>query len=395
MRFLILTLIVQFTCTTCFPQECGDASINDAQNMYSAGRFDESISTLNNCLYNKQGFNFDQKVQVYHLLALCYLAIDSISNADSSIQQLLILKDDFEPPFGDPERFAKELMLVKSRVKNVTISSVSKRPEDIRTAPATALIITQEEILQRGYTDIVDVLKDLPGFDITIYYGQTYADIYQRGLRTNFTEKTLILIDGVEDNDLWTHIADISQQYPITNIKRIEVIYGPSSTMYGPNAFSGVINIITKEPGEYIKNNNSFGIHANAGIGSYHTQYVDVSSAFKKGIFSMSVTARVYHSERPNLSSQQWWDYDPSVYDTSNIDYQRILSITKNARDYLISNNLPLISNLYNIDINSRSIILSEDGKNLASNLDKAAYNQNLLGVNVQLSLKTMQKLLT
>jgi outer membrane receptor for ferrienterochelin and colicin len=154
------------------------------------------------------------------------------------------------------------------------------------------MVITQEEMLQRGYRDIIDVLKDIPGFDISVYYGQTYANIYQRGFRTQFTDRTLILVDGVEDNDLWSYFADISQQYPISNVKRIEVIFGPSSTMYGPNAFSGVINIITKEPDEFLNHNKSFGVHANAGVATFDTKYFDGSIAWKKGIFSMSVTGR-------------------------------------------------------------------------------------------------------
>src|SRR5205085_2163990 len=209
----------------------------------------------------------------------------------------------------DPERFRNRVDFIKSNI----ISSVSKHNEDIRLAPATTTVITQEEILQRGYTDLIDILKDIPGFDISIYYGQLYANVYQRGFRTDNSEKFLLLFDGVEENDLWSNFADISQQYPLTNIKRVEVIYGPASTMYGPNAYSGVINVITKEPEDYIKEKRSFGVQANAGIGSYNTKYLDASAAFKKGIFSFSATGRLYYSDRPDLSGDQQWDFNPNV----------------------------------------------------------------------------------
>ena len=373
-------IVMQSVCIRAVSQSCGTFSIDSAMYMYNIGRFDECIVQLNTCLNNKHAFSFDQKIQAYHLLAICYLAIDSLSEADESIEQLLSLKGNFEPAFNDPERFIKELMRIKSRPRGVTISSVSKKSEDVRLAPATAMVITQEEIVQRGYTDLIDVLKDLPGFDISTYYGQTYANIYQRGLRANFTDKTLLLVDGVEDNDLWSYFADISQQYPVTNIKRVEVIYGPSSTMYGPNAFSGVINVITKEPDDYLTNNGSFGMHAMAGIGTYDTKYFDASAAFKKGIFSLSVTGRVYYSDRPDLSSQDWWDFDPSLYDS--VPYKAILGIDSNGAKYLSDHGLPDTTALY--FLSGDKVKLTDSGMNVALALDKAAYNQTLHGESIR-----------
>jgi outer membrane receptor protein involved in Fe transport len=85
------------------------------------------------------------------------------------------------------------------------------------------------------------------------------------------------------------------------NIKRVEVIYGPASTMYGPNAFSGVINVITKDPGQYLKNNQSFGFNASAGAGTFNTKYIEATVAYKKAAFSFSLTGRMYYSDRPDL----------------------------------------------------------------------------------------------
>jgi outer membrane receptor for ferrienterochelin and colicin len=122
--------------------------------------------------------------------------------ADDNIRQLLILKDDFTADSRDPERFRYELNLVRSAQRISIVSSVSKKAEDIRRAPATINVITKEEIIQRGYTDLIEMLADLPGFDISLLYGVNYANAYQRGLRTTTMEKTLLLIDGVEENDL-------------------------------------------------------------------------------------------------------------------------------------------------------------------------------------------------
>ena len=63
------------------------------------------------------------------------------------------------------------------------------------------------------------------------------------------------MINGIEENDNWSNIAYMARQYPLSNIKAIEILYGPSSTMYGPRAFVGTINIITYDKTKlFIKN---------------------------------------------------------------------------------------------------------------------------------------------
>jgi outer membrane receptor for ferrienterochelin and colicin len=378
--FILLMLSYLFS----FSQvNCGKATINEVMLKYEIGQFKESIDQLNSCL-KANGFSVDEKVEAYRLLAMSQLAIDSLKQADISINQLLFLKDNFEPDSRDPERFKFEVNIVKSMSRTNIVSSVSKRNEELRLAPATILVITKQEITERGYNDIIDILKDVPGFDLSIYYGVLYANIYQRGLRSNNSEKTLILVDGVEDNNLWTNYADISQQYPLSNIKRVEIIYGPASTMYGANAFTGVINIITKEPEDFLKKNHTSGVSAQTGIGSYGSKFADVSYAYKKGQVSFTLTGRGNISDRPDLSAQTLYDYDPAVYD--NKDYSKLLSITKNAQSYITNNKLPLSSPNYNIfgaPGAADSIILTAQGVNLARSLDKGLYTKSIRGLPV------------
>lgn len=321
---------------------CDGGSIDSAKYRYEIGQLDECVQGLRHCLLSKNNFTPEQKVQAYYILAKCYLVSDQFSIADSVLTELLSLKENFEPDPDDPEIVKNEVILIKANI----ISSVSKFSEDIRLAPATVIVITHEEILQRGYTDLIDILKDIPGFDISVYYGQLYANVYQRGFRSNNTDKTLLLFDGVEENDLWSNFADISQQYPLSNIKRVEVVYGPASTMYGPNAFSGVINVITKDPADYLKNKKAFGLNAGAGIGTYNTRYFDLSAAYKKADFSFSITGRMYYSDRPDLSSQAIWDYDPNIVeDTEIFRYKNYR--TPDGQQYINDNHLAQRSALY------------------------------------------------
>ena len=194
-------------------------------------------------------------------------------------------------------------------IRDVTAASGIK--ESLTDAPATMVIVTAEDIASRGYTDLPEVIRDLPGFDVVVANGTTYITAYQRGYRTPFTQRTLLMINGITDNHLWTHEAVISRQYPLSNIERIEVLYGPASAVYGANAFLGIINIVTKdarmlEPG-------SQDVQLNAHLGSYSTRAVDASLQGRTGELSYTLTGRVFRSDEADLS-QQWGFLSNDLY---------------------------------------------------------------------------------
>lgn len=198
---------------------------------------------------------------------------------------------------------------------DIEIVSASKRPEKIKEAPATVIVLSAEDIRRRGYVDLEQMLHDLPGFDISRGNGTVYSQIYQRGYRSNNTDRTLLLIDGVEENDLWKGTAWISRQYPITSIKRVEVVYGPASTVYGANAFAGVINVITKDPEDIIGKGKDFGISSQVTYGSWNTSCTDITVAGRHKAFSFTLTGRIYKSDEMDLSDYPDFDYDLSAYD--------------------------------------------------------------------------------
>lgn len=197
---------------------------------------------------------------------------------------------------------------------NVEITSVSKKAESAVEAPQTVIVITSDQIERRGYIDLEQLIHDLPGFDISRGNGTHLANIYQRGYRSNNTDRILLLIDGVEENDLWSGNIWLTRQYPLTNIKRVEIIYGPASTIYGANAYVGVINVVTKDVDDYIKNKNKFGVSAHINYGSWDTKYADVTLAGKHDEVELAVTGRIYQSDEMDLSEYDDWDYDLGDY---------------------------------------------------------------------------------
>ena len=107
-------------------------------------------------------------------------------------------------------------------------------------------IIDSTEIANSNSTNVFDLLKNETGLSFTRQGGSgTLSDIYVRGANA---DQVLVLIDGIELN----LISDPSGVYdfsalPVDNIRRIEVLRGPQSTLYGSDALAGVINIITKK----------------------------------------------------------------------------------------------------------------------------------------------------
>jgi outer membrane receptor for ferrienterochelin and colicin len=360
--------------------ECSDASLNEARKSYEGGKFDDVNQRLKPCIASGQ-MRPDEHVQAYRLLALTAIAQDDFQAADYFAAQLLQINPSFETSVFDPPLFLNLIREVKSRDTKVKVTSVSKKAEDALEAPATVMVISQEDIRRRGYADLDALLGDLPGFDISRTYGLTYSSIYQRGYRANNTERTLLLVDGVEENDMWSNIMYLSRQYPITNIKRVEVIYGPASTMYGANAFVGVVNIITKDPSELIRDGNSFGVSAQANYGAWNTRYADITLAGRTEGLSFSVTGRTFRSDEMDLSRFPEFNYDPNDYNT--VDYS-FLDVKTNADKFVTDNSLSDNNPLYTVqrDPNGKAIAvnLTEAGKNAARELDKSGLQQPVNG---------------
>lgn len=126
------------------------------------------------------------------------------------------------------------------------------KPQPLSQTPANVYVITDDDIRQSGAIDLPTVLRRIPGIEVMQLSGADF-NVSARGNNQPRTNKMLVLVDGrsiyldVQGEVLWKMI-------PVTlpEIKRIEVLKGPASALYGFNAFDGVINIITK-PGEEMK----------------------------------------------------------------------------------------------------------------------------------------------
>ena len=130
---------------------------------------------------------------------------------------------------------------------NTKVSIATKSDQLISETPSVVSVITAEEIKNMGARELADILQVIPGFELSIRYTGEYG-MGVRGVKdSKTTSKVLIMVDGIPNNQLFYGNA-IQWGYEINPdiINRIEIIRGPGSALYGRNAFSAVINIITK-----------------------------------------------------------------------------------------------------------------------------------------------------
>lgn len=133
---------------------------------------------------------------------------------------------------------------------SIEVTSVSKTKETLSRTAAAVFVISPEDISHSGATNIPDLLRMVPGMDVSQINGNTWA-ISARGFNERFSNELLVLIDG---RPVYTQtfggVFWDTLDLPLEDIERIEVIRGPGGSIWGSNAVNGVVNIITKTASE-------------------------------------------------------------------------------------------------------------------------------------------------
>lgn len=129
-----------------------------------------------------------------------------------------------------------------------SVFGASKYEQKVTEAPSSITIITAEDIKKNGYRTLADILQSVNGMFIT--YDRDYNYVGFRGFNRpgDYNSRVLLLVDGHRLNDNIYDQAGVGTESPIMVdlIDRVEIIRGPSSSLYGTNAFLGVINVLTK-----------------------------------------------------------------------------------------------------------------------------------------------------
>lgn len=126
------------------------------------------------------------------------------------------------------------------------VTSVSRKQENLYTAPAAVYVITAEDIRRRGFNNIPEALAMAPGVQVRAIDGNKWS-IGVRGHSGIYSNKLLVQIDGRSIyTPTFSGVYWDQHEIPMSDIERIEVIRGSGATLWGANAVNGIINIITK-----------------------------------------------------------------------------------------------------------------------------------------------------
>lgn len=131
-------------------------------------------------------------------------------------------------------------------VEEVVVTA-SRRPQPIHDVAKSISVISEEVLIERQYSYLLDALQSLPG--VALNQNGSFGGVATISIRGASSDQTVVLIDGVQVNDT----SSVGGAFNFANldtagIARVEVLRGPQAVLYGSDAIGGVINIITKEP---------------------------------------------------------------------------------------------------------------------------------------------------
>ncbi len=168
-----------------------------------------------------------------------------------------------------------------------TVSIATGSHQSITRAPSAATVITSRDIEAMGATDLDQVLESVPGLHVSMYSYYSLPIYTFRGILNLANSQVLMLVNGLPITAAFQGDRGMGWGgMPLENVARIEVIRGPGSALYGADAFSGVINIITKTSVD-IK-----GAEGGVRIGSFNSRDAWVQTGGKLGSLDASFYLR-------------------------------------------------------------------------------------------------------
>ncbi|HXH28525.1 MAG TPA: TonB-dependent receptor, partial [Candidatus Polarisedimenticolia bacterium] len=191
------------------------------------------------------------------------------------------------PPVAPP---GEEMILFQDIPSVFAASKYEQKPTE---APASVSIITAEEIERYGYRTLSEVLGSVRGFLTTYDRNYTYANVRGFGRPGDYNTRLLLLLDGhrVNENVYDGAYLGTDSLIDVDWIDRVEVIRGPSSSLYGTNAFFAVVNVVSKS-GRHLK-----GAEGEVAGGSFGTGQARVTygNGFENGL-DLIASAATYDS---------------------------------------------------------------------------------------------------
>jgi len=195
-----------------------------------------------------------------------------------------------KPP--DPTEISLEELM---KLEIPVVAAASKYQQKITEAPSSVTIIKAEEVKKYGHRTLADILRSAPGLYVS--YDRNYSFLGTRGFNLgDFNNRVLLLVNGHRVNNSLSDGAFIGTEFilDVDLIDRVEIIRGPGSSLYGNNAFFGVINVITRRG----RDMPAIGVEGSAELGSFDTWKgrATYGSKFDNGL-EMLLSGTFYESD--------------------------------------------------------------------------------------------------
>lgn len=297
-RIMLLIFVILITSIVVNGQsDCNSLVLSDAIEKFDLGKFDEVSRSLIPCLpYFK---NDDDKFSARRLLAKTFLANDNPEQARDHIREMLQIRPDYQPNRSEESLAFMEMVDAikeekkKQTVVDLLVTTATKHVQLSSDAPATIYVRTHDQIIKRGYRNLVDLLEDIPEVEIQKNSISEFKNqVTFRGIAG--TEKFIIMLDGIRITPSTGDPYTLGTNYSLANAKSVEVILGPASALYGVDAFSGVINIITLDE-------DADGLHVNTNYGRYGTTDNSIVGSVHTKDIGFMIAGQFYHSREPDL----------------------------------------------------------------------------------------------
>lgn len=205
-------------------------------------------------------------------------------------------------------------------IEVATVHGASRYEQTVTEAPSSVSIILADEIKKYGYRTLADILRSVRSFYVTSDRNYSYAAMRGFGRTGDYNSRFLVLINGHRANDNIYDSVNIGNDFilDVDMIERLEIIRGPSSSLYGNNAFFSIINIVTRSA------KNIKGVEASASAGSHDTYAGRFSfgTIIKSGL-KMSASASVLDSKGQNLFFREFNSPDTNFGVAQNCDRER------------------------------------------------------------------------